>query len=428
MRPRPDSVPARPTDESSVDLLHPFAQAHSTLPPPLPGDVQRGVAPRDYVVEVVEDDRSLEGRQAEWWDLFMHSIEANVFYSPPFYFAARKHLTPSDDMVVLIVKAIDRSAPGREPTWCGFFPMVRRRRWRGIPANVLTMHSHDYCFLRTPLIRSDAAREVIDLFWNWVRFESGASLIDVPDQTGDGAYHAHLVEGMSRAGLRPTMASTRVRALLCPAENAEAYLRESISGGKLKELRRLERRLREQEGELLFRSLGPDEDPSDAIERFLLVEKSGWKEREGTALACRPAHADFFREAAMELHQRGHLRLNFLEGKTGVIAGKCNLVAKNAAYAFKIGFAEEFARFSPGVQLEIDNIRRFHAEIDLPWMDSCADPDHPMIDHLWRDRRSIHSWWVPLNRWGASIVALFPWVASMRKGLRGNASDSGANV
>jgi hypothetical protein len=258
----------------------------------------------------------------------------------------------------------------------------------------------------------------MDVFWGWVSSESKASLVELPDQTGDGTYHAHLMEGMLRAGFRSTIGASRVRAILCRAESAEAYLRDRVSGGKLKELRRLERRLSEQEGGVQFSALSPQEDVEPALDTFLEVERSGWKGREGTAISCRPADEAFFREAATGLHGVGELRLHWLQGRERAIAAKCNFVAGEASYAFKIGFAEEYARFSPGVQLEIDNVRRFHAEPALAWMDSCADPDHPMIDHLWKDRRSIHSWWIPLDRWGATAIAFYPWVASLRKGLR----------
>jgi CelD/BcsL family acetyltransferase involved in cellulose biosynthesis len=219
--------------------------------------------------------------------------------------------------------------------------------------------------------------------------------------------------------------ASRVRAILRRAESAEAYLRDQVSGGKLKELRRLERRLSEQEGGIEFSALSPHDEIEPALDAFLEVERSGWKGREGSAIACRSADEAFFRQAAAGLHAAGALRLHWLKGRDRAIASKCNFVAGEGSYAFKIGFVEEYARFSPGVQLEVDNIRRFHAEPELAWMDSCADPDHPMIDHLWKDRRSIHSWWIPLNRWGATSMAFYPWAASMRKGLRVSAGGKG---
>lgn len=56
------------------------------------------------------------------------------------------------------------------------------------------------------------------------------------------------------------------------------------------------------------------------------------------------------------------------------------------------------ARFSPGVLIELDNLRHVLDGPDGPdWMDSCAAPDHPMIDSLWAERRTIVQYRVALK-------------------------------
>jgi hypothetical protein len=58
------------------------------------------------------------------------------------------------------------------------------------------------------------------------------------------------------------------------------------------------------------------------------------------------------------------------------------------AFSFKTAFDERFARFSPGVLLQRENLAVLD-RADVLWSDSCAAADHPMIDHIWRERRSI---------------------------------------
>ena len=88
---------------------------------------------------------------------------------------------------------------------------------------------------------------------------------------------------------------------------------------------------------------------------------------------------------------------------------KCNLRCGAGAVAFKIAYDEAFARFSPGVLLELEHIRRLHEPGAPAWMDSGAAPNHPMIDHLWRDRRSIEALVVPAGRsLGSLAVAVLP--------------------
>src|SRR3546814_5811349 len=73
-------------------------------------------------------------------------------------------------------------------------------------------------------------------------------------------------------------------------------------------------------------------------------------------------------------------------------------------FSFKIAFDETMSRFSPGVLIEIDNLRRVLNRDDLDWMDSCAAADHPMIDSLWGERRQIVQYRVALRGVGRSIA------------------------
>jgi hypothetical protein len=59
------------------------------------------------------------------------------------------------------------------------------------------------------------------------------------------------------------------------------------------------------------------------------------------------------------------------------------------SFAFKIAFDEKYSRYSPGVLLEVENMRRVNALAQVEWMDSCAVSQHFMINRLWTGRRSI---------------------------------------
>jgi hypothetical protein len=77
-------------------------------------------------------------------------------------------------------------------------------------------------------------------------------------------------------------------------------------------------------------------------------------------------------------------------------AFKCNLIAGDEVFCFKIAYDETLARFSPGVQLEQRMVDVFHDEMpSIGLLDSCADPDNDMINRLWPDRRPLVSYAIP---------------------------------
>src|SRR5262249_19749962 len=156
------------------------------------------------------------------------------------------------------------------------------------------------------------------------------------------------------------------RALLRPMASDEAYLEAAMSGGARKELRRQRRRLGEL-GKLESAVLEDGKDLESWVEQFLQLEASGWKGQHGTALAVHSNERNFFHAVARDAFARHRLMMLglFLDGKP--IALKCNLLMGDGAIAFKIAFDEQYARFSPGVQLALDNIALAHRRPGPRW-------------------------------------------------------------
>ncbi len=70
------------------------------------------------------------------------------------------------------------------------------------------------------------------------------------------------------------------------------------------------------------------------------------------------------------------------------IAMLANFHTPPGAFSYKTAFDESFARFSPGVLLQCENLLILDRP-EIAWTDSCASADHPMIDHIWRERRVV---------------------------------------
>jgi CelD/BcsL family acetyltransferase involved in cellulose biosynthesis len=100
------------------------------------------------------------------------------------------------------------------------------------------------------------------------------------------------------------------------------------------------------------------------------------------------------------------------------LALRLSITGGRGAFAFKIAYDETHARFSPGILLEIENIRSLHARPDIEWMDSCAAPVH-FINRLWLERRTIQSVLVSTGgRLGELIVRLMPHIRRLNRIVR----------
>ena len=200
-----------------------------------------------------------------------------------------------------------------------------------------------------------------------------------------------------------------------PRRDSDSLLKETHSRKARHELRRLERRLAEI-GTLEYRELQNRDDAAQWIDAFLELENRGWKGKRGSALACREADRGFFVRWASEAARRGRLMMLALAVGGRTVAMKCNVLAGAGSYAFKITYDEDYARYSPGVLLEMENIRRFHARGDLQWMDSCADPANWMMNHIWPDRRRIATLVMPGGNFaGPLFVRTLPLMQRLKR-------------
>ena len=312
-------------------------------------------------VRVVGDPAALAGA---WQELADDAVEPNPFYEPWMLLPALEawraplRLVFIEDAGALV----------------GFFPLERAWSYRGVALPHLRLWRYPHCFLGTPLVRRGYAAECLRALRAWLKND----ILHWRDIGADGPFAAALDETVGCFHLHPYK---RSRALLRRHADAEGYIAQALPKASRKEFARLQRRLSEQ-GPVAFSN-------REQIDRFLELESAGWKGERGSALGCSVAGARFFRSMAMQAAARGRLMMLSLELDGRPVAMKCNLLAGEGAFAFKIAYDEAYARFSPGTLLELQNIRAFHARGELRWMDSCAAPDHFMLNRLWLERRAL---------------------------------------
>ena len=210
----------------------------------------------------------------------------------------------------------------------------------------------------------------------------------------NGPVHQGLAEAARALGRPCDIVHRSQRALLESQLGSQAYYEQTVRKKKRKELKRLAVRLAEL-GSVEVRTLASEDEMQPWIEAFLALEKSGWKGERGSALGCGAGTAAFFHKAvegAFSAGQLDFLRLD-LDGRP--LAMLVNFLAPPGSFSFKIAIDEEYARFSPGVLIQLENLRMLDGE-DIRWMDSCAAEDHPMINSLWGERRHLVRVTVPL--------------------------------
>lgn len=404
-----------PEETTAAQLfLAPPAQSRTPAPPHSGKSV--GAMARESVdaspifATVVEDIVKLESLSQQWRALARNAIDPNIFYDPCILMAALRHLRPNHQgLVFLLLYAPDPDCPSGPPLLCAMFPFEQRTRLRGYPCRTLRLLRYKYGALCTPLVHRQFVRESVSALLNWLeRSSMKFSLVEFGFITGEGRVAQELHQQLTERELCHLQSECTIRALFKPRANADLYVGQALRGKKRKEFRRLEHRLAET-GVVEYRSLAAAAAALPWVKAFFELETRGWKGRMNTSLASEAPDAKFFEQAALEAHRHGQLMMLGLFHNDRPIAMKCNFLSGHGAYAFKIAFDEEYARYSPGVLLEIENLRLLHRTPQIAWMDSTADANHPMINRLWLDRRTVETLLVSPNRVsGDFIIAMVP--------------------
>jgi CelD/BcsL family acetyltransferase involved in cellulose biosynthesis len=276
------------------------------------------------------------------WQALSDAASPNAFLAPGFALAAHEiDAFPGLGAVAIL----------RDGEWIGFVP--GRFSMGGA---VFSVWTHDYAPYGLPLVRPGRERLVVDALLAFLS-DRRAVALELPF-LDDGAFADALA-----------MSSARHTDVL------DRHERACLAGAPPpldKEHRRLARY------------------PLDAaLAEFLALEAAGWKGRRATALAARQATRDFFVAAVTGLAATGMARIDLMRVDRRPVAAGVTFLAGDRAWYLKTAYDEAFARFSPGLLLSHAIAEALMTGGRIGLLDSCAVPDHPMINRIWPGRMAV---------------------------------------
>jgi CelD/BcsL family acetyltransferase involved in cellulose biosynthesis len=333
-------------------------------------------------VEIAPLDALPSAWNEAWDDLAANASVPNSFSERWFVEASVRNLKlPSDARM---------NAVWRGSELIGLIPIATAGHYGRLPVRHLQNWRHHHSFLGTPLVRAGAEKD----FW-----EALLEALD-SDPAMPGFLHvtALVAGGPVLRGLQAVrnapIVHRSIRAMLASDLGPDDYYRTHTRKKKRQELERRLRRLAEL-GTVAHRQFADTDDLEIWCDEFLALEASGWKGRAGSALAAEPRTAAFFRDSVRGAHDSGKLHFLRIDLDDRPIAMLIAFLSPPGSLSFKIAFDEHYAAFSPGVQIQVDNLQILGRR-DVEWMDSCSSEDCAMINSLWAERREIVRITVPL--------------------------------
>jgi len=315
------------------------------------------------------------------WDQLTHdAAQPNPFFESWYLLPSLKALDPGGDIAIL---RFEQAGVLR-----GLIPLERSSRYYGRPVPHLGNWLHANSFLGAPLVAKGCEVDFWRAILCWADQNAGRALFfHLRELPLDGPLYPALQKAVLEKRRHWQCVHLEERALLSSELDADSYWQASLSGKKRKELRRQLNRLQD-EGEVKFERREDAEHINSWADSFLTLEASGWKGKSRSALHCDPATEGLFRESLQQAAQQGRLERLTLSLAGRPIAMLATFLTPPGAFSYKTAFDEDYARFSVGVLLQHENLNILGNAV-IKWTDSCASAEHPMINHIWRERRTL---------------------------------------
>lgn len=322
--------------------------------------------------------------QAELDYLSNRAMEPNVFFSGQFLAPALPRLEERQ-----IRLAILRDIDGRKRARF-LVPFSVERPGLGLGAPIMRVWANHFAPLGTPLIDAEGAAESIDNVLEALASPGSGlpQVLVIPDLKVNRPA-AQLIRAIAMSRNLPLATiDERERPMLESLIDGEAYLNQALSSKHGHEMRRQWRKLSER-GEVAHLVARQPRDVMKRLEEFLLLESSGWKGKEKTALTIDRLRAAFAREAVYNLASADKVRIHTIDLNGRAIASLIVFLSAGEAYTWKTAYDEGHADCSPG-KILMSKVTEWHLDdANIVRTDSLAVPDHPLMSRIWRERDAM---------------------------------------
>ncbi|MGI9538568.1 MAG: GNAT family N-acetyltransferase [Miltoncostaeaceae bacterium] len=295
------------------------------------------------------------------WDELADRLEAPPHLYASFLEAWRTAIAPADSLHVVVAR--------RGAALVGVLPLTGSRFGLSTPPR----------YGRTGGMASEP--EVLDAMWVHALDVLRPGAVRLGPVEKEAPEHRALVAAAQRAGFPVSQwVHSELTAIDCVGD-WETYL-----GGRSKNLRKdLRRRLRRlsESGEQVLEFHRGDAAEGKPFDELLVLEGSGWKGREGSAVVSSLPQLDFYRALARWTAARDALGVSILRFEGKPIAANLAIDFHGVSYQLKSGYDERQSAFSPGKLLLAADIEQAfdngistidlggHAEeYKLPWTTS----------------------------------------------------------
>ena len=319
------------------------------------------------------------------------ALEDNFYLSPAFLAATLRHHTPNRCLVIFLYRT-----DAEEEHLVAVAPFSRNRPTLKIPFTVLCGFVGPHGYLSHPLLDRSDPDGALHALWEWIeQMGQPWEMIFFRGISATSPFLPRFESLLEKRNRRFLSKRMFMRPMLERRMDFDDYL-ASLPSARRKNFRRRWKQL-EADGKVevvLHRNL---DRAGDLAQRFLQLERLGWKGSRGTAMACESGDAAFFEEIVASCGHEGRLFFVELIFNGKLIAMTANFVVGHTLFAFKIAYDPAYQDYSPGILAEIQTVRLFHQTPELVRGEGGATHES-YLRFYWRDLAEMRAFYIAMPR------------------------------
>lgn len=335
---------------------------------------------------------------ADWDRLSAAVLTDNPFYSRQYVLAGLGSVEPGAGLDAVAI----RNGAGR---LVGLFPF-RKKHLLPFLWPVARGAENLYQFSGMPLVEREAAPAVVDVWLDGLLAKATPAFWVLGNFDSGGPLKGLIEASAASRGLATRLVVPYPRPHLTGLPGGmAAHASEVIAKGRLKDIQRNLRRLREM-GEVVFERATVPALVRSRLEQFLAMEQAGWKGQGGTAFMSDERHADFARRAfagAAGMEGLASIDSLLLDGQP--IAMSINIASGNTAFTPKCTYDEDLRKYGPGLALEYLIVERFYAAGEYDDMDAATTTGGHLVLGLWDAQKPMGRLIVGPAGWRTDLLA-----------------------
>lgn len=301
-------------------------------------------------IEIINSEKALEKIEDEWNNLISESRNSSIFSTFQIVKIAWKHFHSSTDKLFILVLKKDNKIVGIAPF------KIRIKKALLFPIRVIGFIAEwgdgDKPCIATTIESEEVVWHRIYQFlqneykkWDW---------IVLTEQPIDSIILKQDIFFNKRYYCRTHSDTLSFYTSLNGTWND--YLK-NVKGKVRENWRRRSRNIEKLQDGIKIECFEDTESIASALEKFILIEQSGWKKNQNFSVGGNDRHKDYFRELMLDLARRNMVSIYLLVSGNQDIAASIVYKFKNILYAAHIAHKSEFSKYSPGVILNAEVLR-----------------------------------------------------------------------